>query len=105
MPHALTSSVAGAVVVAVVAVFPYPSELSARNQAPRPQTRTIYASATDKNGTAITDLQAADFEIKDGGKAASIVSVAPSCASRFGSGDRRLSARHRPVHAEAARSR
>jgi len=78
MPHALTSSVAGAVVVAVVAVSPYPSELSGRGQAASPQTRTIYASATDKSGIAITDMQAADFEIKDGGKAASIVSVAPA---------------------------
>jgi len=39
-------------------------------------TRTIYASATDKDGTALTDLQATDFEIKAGGKTAEIISVA-----------------------------
>jgi len=78
MPHALTSSLAAAVVVAVLAGPSSVSVVDARTQATRPQTRTIYASATDKNGAAITDLQAADFEIKDGGKACTVVSVAPA---------------------------
>jgi len=77
MPHALTRPIAGAVLVAVVTAFPQ-SGLSARGQALTPQTRTIYVSATDKNGTAITDMRAADFEIKDGGKASTVVSVAPA---------------------------
>jgi len=78
MPHALTSSLAAVVVVAVLAGHSSVSVPDARTQATRPQTRTIYASATDKNGTAITDMQAADFEIKDGGKACIVVSVAPA---------------------------
>src|SRR6185369_5420470 len=78
MPHALTSSLAAVVVVAVLAGHSSVSVPDARTQATRPQTRIIYASATDKNGAAITDMQAADFEIKDGGKAGSIVSVAPA---------------------------
>jgi len=41
-------------------------------------TRTIYASVTDKNGAALTDMQATDFEIKEGGKATDIISVAPA---------------------------
>ena len=32
-------------------------------------TRTIYASVTEKNGTPVTDLTTADFELKVGGKA------------------------------------
>ena len=78
MPHALTRLVVGAAVLTVAAGFPYPSGLYARGQSPRPKTRTIYVSATDKNGAAITDMQAADFEIKDGGKTSTVVSVAPA---------------------------
>src|SRR5262245_47623161 len=76
MPQTLTSIV-GAVVLAAIAGSSSPSGPSARSQAPRPQSRTIYVSATAKNGTAITDMQAADFEVKDGGKAGTIVSVGP----------------------------
>ena len=75
MPHALTPSLAGAVAVAVLAGTSSVWGPEARSQGTRPQTRTIYASATDKNGAAITDLQAADFEIKDSGKACVVVSV------------------------------
>ena len=78
MPHALTTSLAGAVVVAALAGSPSVSVRDARDQAARPQTRTIYASATDKTGAAITDMQAADFEIKDSGKACTVVSIAPA---------------------------
>ena len=49
--------------------FPYPSRTLRPQSGAEPQTRTIYVSATDKNGAAITDMQLADFEIKDGGKA------------------------------------
>ena len=62
MPHALTSSLAAVVVVAVLADHSSVSVPDARTQATRAQTRTIYASATDKNGTAITDMLGSDFD-------------------------------------------
>ena len=64
------------------------------------ETRAIYVSVTDKNNAAITDMQAAEFEVKDGGKrATSSASQEPKIPLRIamldgGSGDRRLSARH-----------
>ena len=74
MPHALRLSIAG--VAALVAVG---GSLSLSASSPQPiarPTRTIYVSATDKNGAAVTDMQAADFEIKEGGKAVDIMRVA-----------------------------
>jgi VWFA-related protein len=44
----------------------------------QPRTRTVYVSATDKQGSAVTDLQATDVEIKEGGKVREIVSAAPA---------------------------
>lgn len=35
--------------------------------------RTVYVSVTQKDGTPVTDLTAADFEIKEGGKACEVV--------------------------------
>jgi len=78
MPHALTSSVLGVVAIAALASPPNLSLPADRDGALQQKSRIIYVSATDKNGTAITDMQAADFEIKDGGKLGSIVSVAPA---------------------------
>lgn len=78
MPHALTRPVAGVVAIAALAGPPNFSLSADRDGALQQKTRTIYVSATDKNGAAITDMQAADFEIKDGGKAVSIVSVGPA---------------------------
>jgi hypothetical protein len=74
MADAFRLSIGG--VVALVAVG---GSLSLSASIPQPiarPTRTIYVSATDKNGTAITDMQAADFEIKEGGKAVDIMRVA-----------------------------
>src|SRR5262245_63593560 len=76
MPLALPRQVVGAAWLVVVHGLPNSSGPYARGQSPRPQTRTIYVSATDKNGAAITDMQAPDFEIKDGGKTSTVVSVA-----------------------------
>src|SRR6185369_982478 len=77
MPHPFTASIAGVFVIAAVAGSS--SSLSPRDPQPSAgQSRTIYVSVTDKTGTAITDMQAADFEVKDGGKASAIVSVAPA---------------------------
>jgi len=79
MPHALPASFASALATTVVA-----GSLNLASSAPHDrqpsagQTRTIYVSATDKNGASIADMQAADFEIKDGGKVCAIVSVKPA---------------------------
>ena len=66
MAHALTSSIAGVVAVAACAAFVPPDK---QNQ----HIRAVYVSVTDKNGTAITDLQSTDFEVKEGGKTREIV--------------------------------
>ena len=38
-----------------------------------PQKRTVYASVTQKEGAPVTDLTAADFDVKEGGKACEVV--------------------------------
>jgi hypothetical protein len=63
--HALTATL----VVAFVAF----SSLAQRGGDPR--ARTVYVSATDKKGNAITDLQAAEFELKIGGKKSEVTTV------------------------------
>ena len=69
MQYACTSSFA--VVLAGLLAFPSLPAL-------QPRTRTVYVSATDKQGSAVTDLQASDVEIKEGGKVREIVSAAPA---------------------------
>src|SRR3954468_15061284 len=76
MSHALTSSVVRAAAIAVLAGSLDVHARAAPDQTGGKVTRTIYASVTDKNGAALTDMQATDFDIKDGGKTAEIVSVA-----------------------------
>src|SRR5689334_475832 len=79
MPHPLPGSAAGLVATVAVAGWLYSVPADRRDGQPIAQpTRTIYVSATDKSGAAVSDLQAGDFEIKDGGKACAIVSVAPA---------------------------
>jgi hypothetical protein len=41
-------------------------------------TRTVYVSALDKNGSSVKDMSAAEFEVKEGGKAREIVSAEPA---------------------------
>lgn len=79
MPHPLPVSLAGVLATAVVAgsLNLHPSVPRAGQSIGR-QTRTIYVSVTDKTGASVSDMQAADFEIKDGGKVCSITSVAPA---------------------------
>ena len=43
-----------------------------------PHVRTVYVSATDKNGTPVADLTAADFVVKEGGKARTVVAAQPA---------------------------
>ncbi len=76
MPHPLSGSIAGVFASAAVAgSFNLHSPLPGDPQAIARQTRTIYVSVTDKTGASVTDMQAADFEVKDGGKVSAIVSV------------------------------
>ena len=47
--------------------------VAAQGTAPStPLSRTIYATVTDRNGVPVEDLTAADFEIKEGGKAVAV---------------------------------
>lgn len=77
MPHVLPASAAGALATAAVAGWLNlsPSILRADQSTAR-QTRTIYVSVTDKTGASVTDMQAAEFEVKDGGKVCSITGAA-----------------------------
>jgi hypothetical protein len=69
-----TSVVVGLGVAAAVAIGP------ARDAAAQSQ-RTIYVSATDKDGRAITDLQPADLEVKAGGKRLEVVKAGQAQAA------------------------
>ena len=46
--------------------------------APEPQTRRVYVSALDDKGVSVTDLTAADFAVKEGGKAREIIKAGPA---------------------------
>ena len=48
--------------------------------APEPRTRRVYVSALDDKGTPVNDLTAADFTVKENGKAREIVRAAPATA-------------------------
>ena len=79
MPHPSTASIAG--VFAIAAVAGSSNVLSSVPGEVQPiarQTRTIFVSVTDKTGASVSDLQAADFEVKEGGKVCAISSVAPA---------------------------
>jgi VWFA-related protein len=78
--HPLTSSVVGIVVGVLSLGASAPRErVSPPLQQPAPaRTRTVYVTATDKNGTAVTDMQPADFEIKVAGKVQEVVSARPA---------------------------
>lgn len=79
MPHSLPASLIGVLATVVVTGAPdLPAATPRDGQGIARQTRTIYLSATDKSGASVTDLQAADFEIKEGGKLCSITSAAPA---------------------------
>jgi hypothetical protein len=78
MPHSWTASiVAFAVVGALVGGS---TSIGVTAGAVQRVTRVVYVSATDKDGSPITDLQAADFELKLGGKRLDVVSAGPAQA-------------------------
>jgi VWFA-related protein len=61
---------------ALVVVACLAAEASAK--AGEAQTRRVYVTAVDGNGVPVTDLTAADFTIKEGGKAREIVKSGPA---------------------------
>ena len=72
MRHQLTCSVLPAAAFAVLLTSSAAGQAGAEAQS---QTRTIFASVVAKDGTPVTDLTAADFEVKEGGKVQQITSV------------------------------
>jgi hypothetical protein len=76
MPHPLTSSIVGfAVVSAVVLGSRSIGMVAGAFQSP---TNTMHISVADKNGSGVTDLQAADVEVKVGGKKRDVVTARPA---------------------------
>ena len=64
------------VLVLLGVVLSWPVESTTAPAAREPQgqqRRTVYLSVTQKDGTPVTDLTAADFEVKEGGKAVQVV--------------------------------
>jgi VWFA-related protein len=70
MPQRVTSSIVGVLVAGLLA--------AGAGAAAQPRTRTVYVTAVDKQGSPITDLQAAEFEVKVGGKVQEIVGAQPA---------------------------
>jgi VWFA-related protein len=68
------------VIGAVLAIaLTNPSLLPAAGRSPaEPITRTVYVTVTDGKGAAVSDLTAADFAVKEGGKARDILSAEPA---------------------------
>lgn len=77
MAHKLTASVLGFAVVGVLLASPV-STAPAAAQAQPSLTRTVFASVVTKEGTPVTDLTAADFEVKEGGKVQTLATVRPT---------------------------
>jgi VWFA-related protein len=70
MRQVLRSSIAGVVVAGVLS--------AGATAGAQPRTRTVFVTAIDKQGSPVADLQAADFEVKVGGKVQDVVSVQPA---------------------------
>jgi hypothetical protein len=79
MPHAWTPSIVAVVVASALSGHASPSGVAGSGAgAVQPRTRTVYVSASDKQGQAVTDLQAAEFELKVAGKARDVAGVEPA---------------------------
>ena len=62
----------------VAVTFSCGSIVSAQLAAPPQQSRTVYISVLDRNGVPVEDLTAADFAIKEGGKAVDVQQAVPA---------------------------
>src|SRR5918999_1323903 len=51
----------------------YTRVAAAASHAQTPQARAVYVSVTQKDGAPVTDLTAADFDVKEGGKPCQVV--------------------------------
>ena len=76
MPKRFSSIVGIASGVAALALT---AGIASTAAAQTPVTRTVYVSAVDKQGAPVTDMQPADFEVKEGGKVQEIA-VKPATA-------------------------
>lgn len=75
MPNLLMPSV-----ISLVAAGAYIAGATAgvTAQVPAESSRTVYVTATGKNGDAVTDLRAAEFELKVGGRKLEVVTAEPA---------------------------
>jgi VWFA-related protein len=77
--HPVASSAAVVVVLGALttgmAPLPEGFASTARQAAPAARTGTLYVTATDKDGAAVTDMRPTDFEVKVGGKTQEVVSA------------------------------
>jgi hypothetical protein len=78
MPNLLTSSVIGLVAVSALGAG---ASVSASAQVAAGSTRAVYVTAIDKKGDAVTDLRAAEFEVKVGGNKLEVMTAEPARAS------------------------
>src|SRR5436309_12151949 len=51
-----------------------------RAAAPEPRIRIVYVAALNASGAPVTDLTAADFTVKEGGKARDVIRAGPAAA-------------------------
>lgn len=76
MSHRFLPAAALVAAAAIGLTVVFGSDIRAARQATK---RTLYVTVTEKNGALVKDLQAADFEVKEGGKVQEIA-VKPSTA-------------------------
>lgn len=70
--------VAGAALAAVAAVAA--TSVPTAGRGARAMVRSVYVSVTDRDGTPLKDLTAADFEVKEGGKVREVTDVKPAAS-------------------------
>lgn len=77
MSQKLTLSITRVAIATALLLCAGPAGLVGRTAATN---RTVYVSVVEKSGTSVTDIKAADLEVKEGGKVMEIVSVRQATA-------------------------